>query len=120
LLLDERVLDDGRVVRVWALLVGEMLRLEDDAGPSGVLPIAAVEHVMERYGRELAPSIVLDGDALALPEGKQLQRLRHHTPVDAIARDYLVWHRGHQPPIAVLATHATGALQFLLRSGSAK
>lgn len=118
MLLDERVLDDGRVARVWALLVGETLHLEADAGPSGALPIAAVERVMERYGRELDPSVVLDGDALRFPEGRQLQRLRHHTPVDAIARDYLVWHRDREPPLAVLATHATGALLFLLRSGN--
>jgi hypothetical protein len=120
LLLDERVLDDGRIARVWALLVGETLQFEDDSGPSGALPIAALERVMERYGRELEPSVVLDGEVLPLPEGRQLQRLRHHTPVDAIARDYLVWHRRDQPPLAVLATHATGALQFLLRSGHAK
>jgi hypothetical protein len=58
---------------------------------------------------------VLDGEVLELPGSRALRRLRHHAPVDAIARDYLVWQRAGTPPIAVIATHATAALEFLLQ-----
>jgi hypothetical protein len=114
LLLDEHILADGRVGRVWAILAGHAFRFEDDEGTVGMLPIEAVEQVMQRYGRELESSVALDGEVLAVPGNRQLRRLRYHAQVDAIARDYLVWQRDGAPPIAVLATHATAALKFLL------
>jgi hypothetical protein len=43
-----------------------------------------------------------------------LRRLRHHAPVDATGRDYLVWERPDEPPLAVIATHATAALRYLV------
>jgi hypothetical protein len=115
LLLDERIGADGGVARVWAILAGEALRFDGDSGTTGVLPIEVVERVMERYGRELDSAIALDGEVLALPGSRALRRLRYHAPVDAIARDYLVWERPGMPPIAVIATHATAALEYLLK-----
>jgi hypothetical protein len=114
LLLDEYILADGRVGRVWAILAGHAFRFEDDDGTVGMLPIEAVEHVMRRYGRELEASVTLDGEVLAVPGNRQLRRLRFHAQVDAMARDYLVWQREGAAPVAVLATHATAALKFLL------
>jgi hypothetical protein len=116
LLLDERILADGRFARSWASLAdgGARVRLDDDDGGSGALSIAALDRVMCRYGLPLEATVALQGDALELGEGRRLSRLRYHTPVDATGRDYLVWERPGEPPRAVIATHATAALRYLV------
>ena len=94
------------------------MQIVDDDGTSGALSIEAVDRVMCRYGLPLDDSAVLDGDVLELG-GKKLRRFRHHAPVDAEGRDYLVWERPGEPPLAVIATHATAALRYLaLRLGA--
>lgn len=113
LLLDEHLLADGRVLRRWAEPAGARVRVVDDDGVGGELSIAAIERVMARYGRPLADDIPLDGDALELAGGCRLRRLRHHAPVDATGRDYLVWEHPGGPPLAVIAIHATAALHYL-------
>lgn len=119
LLLDERILADGAHARTYASLAGQHVRIEDDAGPSGELSVAAVDRVMIRYGLPLEAGIAATGDALDLGGGRRLLRLRYHAVVDAEGRDYLVWERAGQEPIAVLATHATAALRYLvLRLGA--
>lgn len=130
LLLDERILADGRSARTWASRDGAGILIEDDAADAavddaaddaalperaaGALSVAALDRVMTRYGLPLDPSIALDGDALELDAGRRLRRLRHHAPVDATGRDYLVWERAGEPPLAVIATHATAALRYLV------
>jgi len=129
LLLDERIRADGTRARSWAALAGERVHISDDDGAAGELSIAALDRVMCRYGRPLDPAIRLDGDppagaqlqgdadgaqVLALPGGHRLRRLRHHAPVDAIGRDYLVWERPGHEPLAVVATMATAALRYLV------
>lgn len=114
LLLDECILADGRVARAWATAEGGRLHLHDDDGTGGALSVAAVDRVMVRYGRELADELDADGDALELGDGRRLRRLRHHAPVDASGRDYLVWERPGEAALAVLATHATAALRYLV------
>jgi hypothetical protein len=83
---------------------------------------------MCRYGRPLDPAIVLGeapggalgdaprlgDDALELPGGHRLRRLRYHAPVDATGRDYLVWERPGEEPLAVVATMVTAALRYLV------
>ena len=113
LLLDERILADGRCVRCYASADGDHVRLRDDDGAGGELSVAALDRVMVRYGLPLDEAIRLDGDALDLGAGRRLRRLRHHAPVDATGRDYLVWERPGEPPLAVIATHATAALRYL-------
>jgi len=115
LLLDERILADGRAVRTWATVHGERVHVIDDDGDGGELSIAAVDRVMVRYGRALDPAIALDGDALELAGGRRLRRLRYRAAVDATGRDYLVWERPGQLPLGVIATHATAALRYLVR-----
>ena len=114
LLLDERIRTDGTHARSWAELAGERVRISDDDGTSGELSIAALDRVMCRYGRALDPDIRLDGEALALPGGHRLRRLRHHAAVDATGRDYLVWERPGGEPLAAVATMATAALRYLV------
>ena len=115
LLLDERILADGRHASTWASFeAGANVHLEDDDGTAGPLSITALDRVMIRYGLPLDEAIQLDGDALELPDGRRLRRLRHHAPVDATGRDYLVWERPDEPPLAVIATHATAALRYLV------
>ena len=113
LLLDEHILADGRRTRRWATFEQGRMNVRDDGGSGGALSIAAVERVMTRYGRPLDDGIALDGEALQLGDGRRLRRLRYHAPVDAMGRDYLVWERPGEPPLAVIATHATAALHYL-------
>ncbi|HEY6036906.1 MAG TPA: hypothetical protein VIV58_21655 [Kofleriaceae bacterium] len=112
LLLDERILGDGRHARTYAALDGDRLRISDDEA-TGVLSFLAVDRVMCKYGLPLDASIRLDGDVIEL-EGCKLRRLRYHAPVDAEARDYLVWEKPGEPALAVIATHATAALRYLV------
>ena len=113
LLLDERILADGRHAKTFAKLAGDRVQISDNDA-NGELSVHAVERVMLRYGRPLEPGIALDGEALALPGGFCLRRLRHHAPVDAEARDYLVWERPDGEPLAAIATMVTAALRYLV------
>jgi hypothetical protein len=113
LLLDERILGDGRHARTYAELDGDRLRISDDEEAAGALSFLAVDRVMSKYGLPLDASIRLDGDMLELA-GCKLRRLRYHAPVDAEARDYLVWEKPGEPALAVIATHATAALRYLV------
>lgn len=112
LLLDERILGDGRHARTYAALDGDRLQISDDEA-TGALSFLAVDRVMCKYGLPLDASIRLDGDMLELA-GCKLRRLRYHAPVDAEARDYLVWEKPGEPALAVIATHATAALRYLV------
>jgi hypothetical protein len=114
LLLDERIRPDGTSARSWAERAGERVRISDDDGAAGELSIAALDRVMCRYGRPLDPAIPLEGEALELPGGHRLRRLRHHAPVDATGRDYLVWERPAEEPLAAIATTTTAALRYLV------
>jgi hypothetical protein len=119
LLLDERILGDGRHARSWATRDGERVQITDDDGTAGALSVAAIERVMVRYGRPLDESVALDGEALDLGDGRRLRRLHYHSAVDAEGRDYLVWERPGEPPLAVIATHVTAALRYIvLRLGA--
>ena len=114
ILLDERILADGSHVRTYASLSGEHVRIEDESGPTGELSVAALDRVMVRYGLPLEPGVAAGGDVLDLGNGRRLRRMRYHAVVDAEGRDYLVWERHGSEPIAVLATHATAALRYLV------
>src|SRR3954470_18882819 len=99
LLLDERILGDGRHASTWASFeAGPQVHIADDDGTAGALSIAALDRVMVRYGLPLDEAIALDGETLEFGEGRRLRRLRHHAPVDATGRDYLVWERPGEPP----------------------
>lgn len=118
LLLDERILADGTHARTYASVVGDRVRIYDDPnGPEsadGALSVPALDRVMTRYGRELDASVALDGEALELPGGFRLRRLRYHAVVDAEGRDYLVWERSGGDPLAAVATMVTAALRYLV------
>jgi hypothetical protein len=114
LLLDERILGDGTHARTYASFVDGHMRVDDEQGSNGSLSLAALDRVMTKYGRPLEDDVKLDGESLDLGDGRRLRRLRYHTPVDATGRDYLVWERTGEPPLAVIATHATAALRYLV------
>ena len=118
-MLDERILADGRHSKSWATRDGARIHISDDEGASGALSLAALDRVMVRYGQPLDEGISLDGEALDFGDGHRLRRLHYHAKVDAEGRDYLVWERPGEPPLAVIATHATAALRYLvLRLGA--
>jgi len=114
LLLDERILADGTHARTYATILDDRVRIRDDDGTSGELSVAALDKVMTRYGRELEPEIVLEGEVLELPGGYRLRRLRYHAVVDTEGRDYLVWERPDGEPLAVVGTMVTAALRYLV------
>lgn len=114
LLLDERILADGTHAKSWATGAGDHIHLRDDDGTEGALSVTALDRVMTRYGRPLESGIALDGEHVALDGGFRLRRLRHHAPVDAEARDYLVWERPGEEPLAAVATMVTAALRYLV------
>ena len=114
LLLDERILADGSHTRTFASLAGERVAIRDEDGTAGELSIGAFDRVMQRYGRPLDDGISLTGEALALPGGFALRRLRHHAVVDAEARDYLVWERPDGEPLCAIAKMVTAALRYLV------
>jgi hypothetical protein len=117
LLLDERILADGSHARTYAALAGataEHIRIEDESGAAGELSITALDRVMARYGLPLEAEPDTLGEALDLGAGRRLRRFRYHAVVDAEGRDYLVWERPGAEPIAVIATHATAALRYLV------
>jgi hypothetical protein len=115
LLLDERIVSEGSRARTYASLAGAgTVRIEDEGGPAGTLSVAALDKVMSRYGRPLENGLQADGDTLDCGDGYRLRRFRFHAIVDAEGRDYLVWERPGDEPVAVIATHATAALRYLV------
>jgi len=117
LLLDERIQGDGHLARTYATFQAGQVHIEDEGGTDtarGALSIAAVDRVMVRYGLPLEPGVQPGGESLDLGDGRRLRRLRYHSKVDAEGRDYLVWERPREEPLAVIATHATAALRYLV------
>jgi hypothetical protein len=114
LLLDERIQADGTLAKTYAKLVEDRVQIVDTDGTHGALSIAALDRVMTRYGRELDADVRLEGDALDLPGGFRLRRLRYHSVVDTEGRDYLVWERPGADPLACVATMVTAALRYLV------
>lgn len=113
LLLDERILADGRHACTYATAIDDRIRLRDDAEELGELSIAAIDRVMVRYGRPLESGIEVTDPGLALAGGYRLRRLRFHAVVDAEGRDYLVWERPEGEPLAAIASMVTAALRYL-------
>jgi hypothetical protein len=114
LLLDEHILADGQVARTYATFADGHVHVQDEGGSGGPLSVDALDRVMVRYGLPLEDGVALEGDALEVGEGRRLRRLRYHAKVDATGRDYLVWERPNEEPLAVIATHATAALRYLV------
>ncbi|HEY1812035.1 MAG TPA: hypothetical protein VGG74_06730 [Kofleriaceae bacterium] len=114
LLLDERILADGRVVRTWAARDGENVAIADDeAAITATISIAGLDRVIGRIGRPLEGGVALEGDHLELAGGHRLRRLRYHAAVDATGRDYLVWERPGDEPLAALARSVAMMLRFI-------
>jgi hypothetical protein len=116
LLIDERILADGTHAKSWASpsTSNSGIHLRDDDGTEGDLSFTALDRVMTKYGRPLETDIALDGPHIELANGCRLRRLRFHAVVDAEARDYLVWERPNDEPLAVVATMAAAALRYLV------
>lgn len=114
LLLDERITGEGRHVRTWAARDGEHVTISDDeAELSATISVAGLARVIGQVGHALDPAIVLDGECLELAGGNRLRRLRHHAPVDATGRDYLVWEHDGDEPIAAVARSVAMMLRFI-------
>jgi hypothetical protein len=125
-LLDERIFADGTHVLTHAAITGEgdaaRVQLHEAGRMIGELRVPALIHVLAHYGRELDPEVLaaalaagaFGGDALELGGEIRVRRFRHHAPVDATGRDYLVLERPGQPRLAVIATMAASALRYIV------
>lgn len=116
MLLDERILADGRHAKTTATLVddGRLLIADDGEGVLGPLSVVAIDRVMVRYGRPLEPDVTVTDPGLELPDGYRLRRLHYHAAVDAMGRDYLVWERPDGEPLAALGASVTAAIRYLV------
>jgi hypothetical protein len=122
LLVDERILADGRRARMWlGAIDGGRVAIQCDDGqvPAGAsLSVVAIDRVMAKYGVELDPEHDVappaTADRLELDQGFVIRRLQFRARVDAISRDYLVWERPHHPPVAALATQIAAVLHYLV------
>jgi hypothetical protein len=113
LTISERITEDGtREVVTLEVRDGELF-LRVGGGSPAHLPEGALDRVMTRYGKPLAPEIALDGPALDVGEGRMLRLLRHRARYDVIAKDFLVWSVPGQEPLAELAIAVTAALVHL-------
>ena len=118
LLIDEHIRIDGVVVRTHLGYEGGRITVTSDDGIHGALSTAAIAKVMERYGRPLDLTVAPLPEPAAAPrlplgdEGSLLM-LRFKARVDADSRDYLVWERGRDEPLAALSNGVAAALRYL-------
>ncbi len=113
LLIDEHLRMDGVAVRTHLDWQGGRVTIVSDDGIHGALSVGAIAKVMERYGKPLDATVSLEGPRLTLDDGAALRMLRFRAQVDVIARDYLVWERPGEEPLAALSNGVAAALRYL-------
>ena len=116
--IDEHIRIDGTVVKTHLGFEGGRVTVVSDDGIHGALSVAAIGKVMERYGKPLDTSVAPmpdEGDAPRLPLGDAgtLCMLRFRARVDVEPRDYLVWERDGDEPLAALSNGVAAALRYL-------
>jgi hypothetical protein len=114
LLIDEHIRPDGSVVRTHLEGDPDHVTIIADDGTHGRLSVFALDKVMRRYGRALDPSIEVAGKSLDFGGGHRLTHLRWRAPVDADARDWLVWSTPGEEPLAALSNGVAAALRYLV------
>jgi hypothetical protein len=115
LTIHERLCDDGSRETVDVGREGDSLVVRT-AERAALLPMLALERVMERYAKPLEEGIALDGPSVDLGEAGVLYRIRHRGRYDVIARDFVVWAPRGREPVAELATSVSAALVHLARA----
>jgi len=125
LLIDEHLRLDGTTVKTHLGYEDGRVTIVSDDGIHGALSVSAIVKVMERYGRPLDLALAPLGETprLDLGDTGTLRMLRFRARVDVEARDYLVWDRHDDEPLAALSNGVAAALRYLClqlaeRSGS--
>ena len=115
LLIDEHLRLDGTTVQTHLGFEDGRVTIVCDDGIHGALSVAAIAKVLERYGRPLDLAIApLEGTPrLELGSAGRLRMLRFRARVDADTRDYLVWERPDEEPLAALSNGVAAALRYL-------
>jgi hypothetical protein len=120
LTIDEHLRDDGTPETTRLDLVEGRLRVSVGDALTGELPTRAIEVVMARYGKPLDEAVRVEGPRLDLGDGHALCVLRHRARYDVIARDFLVFLRPDEPPVAELPPSTAAALVPLARAAQAR
>jgi hypothetical protein len=118
LTIGERIRDDGSLEQVTLEARDGALWIRVGEEPPAALPSGALEGVMRRYGKPLAPDVAVDGPRLDLGEECALVRIRHLARYDVIAKDFLVLSAPGREPLVELAVAVAGALVYLARGCS--
>lgn len=114
LLIDEHLRLDGTTVKTHLGWDGTRVTVTSDDGIRGSLSPAAIEKVIERYGRPLDLTVAPIEEAPRLTVGEMtLRMLRFRARVDVEARDYIVLERDGEDPIAALSNGVAAALRYL-------
>jgi hypothetical protein len=103
---------DGRLL--LAVLRHTDANATDDVEAVGELPAAALDAVMRRYGKPLAPEVPEPKAALILDGGAVVSTFRHLARYDVIARDYVYYRAdADSDGLAALSVTVAAALRFL-------
>lgn len=115
LLIDEHLRLDGTTVRTELGFDAGRVTVTCDDGIHGALSPAAIERVIERYGRPLDLTIapLEEAPRLAIGGSMTLRMLRFRARVDVEARDYVVLERDGADPIAALSNGVAAALRYV-------
>ncbi|MBS2016214.1 MAG: hypothetical protein JST00_25250 [Deltaproteobacteria bacterium] len=90
-------------------------------GEALALPEGAIEAVMAKFGAPLEPGERLgEIAALDLGEGRRVRHVRHLARYDVIARDWLVLEQPGHEALCAMATTVAGALEHLARAALAR
>ena len=114
LVVDERIREDGSLLRTYLQPMHGSIRVFDDDGLTAVLPMTVLLRVMERYGKPLDPTVCVPPAALRFRDGVSVQALRYHARVDAESRNYLILSRPDHSPVAALATVVASAMRHFV------
>ncbi len=110
--IDESINTNGVTVATTLCITDSGAMISVDNNKPMTLPVRALLLVMRRFGRELDPTIAVDGEQLELGSGMSLCQLQFRAQVDVEPKSYLVL-VGDGANKAALSNVVTSALLHL-------
>ena len=90
MLIGEAINESGMIVATNLWITDSGATLSIDGCKPFILPVRALLLVMRRFGRELDPTVAVNGERLELGSGMSLCQLQFRAQVDVEAKNYLV------------------------------